>query len=254
MRKMCIFAAKNMEMRFIILSLLLSVTIHLQAAMPGDADDLSSWNVGAVVSDQAVNNYGLSRCFVAMPIPDSVWQRMQGKTYKTNPYIGRSNLCYLRLLHRDGNQQTRLGEMVCNKRIANTLVRIFRQLYEAHYPIERMVLPDDYDADDERQMRDNNSSCFCYRVVAGSKVLSAHARGLAVDINTLYNPYVKHRADGTVYVQPATATPYVDRSRDFKYKIDTNDLCYKLFTQAGFVWGGSWKRVKDYQHFELRTR
>ena len=224
------------------------------AAAP-DITPLTEWQAGKTVSAEAVEAYGgIDKCFAAEPIPEGVWQRMQGKTYKTNPYIGRSNLCYLRLLHRDGNQQTRLGEMVCNKRIANTLVRIFRQLYEAHYPIERMVLPDDYDADDERQMRDNNSSCFCYRVVAGSKALSAHARGLAVDINTLYNPYVKHRANGTVYVQPSTATPYVDRSRDFKYKIDTNDLCYKLFTQAGFVWGGSWKRVKDYQHFELRTK
>jgi len=30
------------------------------------------------------------------------------------------------------------------------------------------------------------------------------------------------------------------------------DLCYKLFIERGFEWGGEWKTVKDYQHFELK--
>ena len=113
-----------------------------------------------------------------------------------------------------------------------------------------MVLPDVYDADDERQMRDNNSSCFCYRVIAGSNNLSYHARGLAVDINTLYNPYCRRRKDGTLFVQPATATAYCDRSRQFPYKITRNDLCVRLFKKHGFQWGGDWTTRKDYQHFE----
>ena len=33
-------------------------------------------------------------------------------------------------------------------------------------------------------------------------------------------------------------------------KIDENDLAYRLFIQHGFQWGGSWKTMKDYQHFE----
>ena len=74
--------------------------------------------------------------------------------------------------------------------------------------------------------------------------------GLAVDINTLYNPYVKITDDKRI-VEPATAEAYVDRTKNFPHKIDTDDLCYKLFTAHGFVWGGNWKSVKDYQHFEL---
>ena len=42
-----------------------------------------------------------------------------------------------------------------------------------------------------------------------------------------------------------------DRSESFPYKIEKDDLCYKLFTQRGFEWGGEWKTVKDYQHFEV---
>jgi len=188
--------------------------------------------------------------FLAVPIPDSIWTRMQGRSYQSNPHIARSDLRYLELLHYDLEGHVRQGQMVCNKRIASDLLDIFRQLYEARYPIQRIRLADDFDADDERQMRANNTSCFCYRAVFGTNKLSAHARGLAVDLNPLYNPCVKKRPDGKLFVQPATATPYVDRSRSFPCKIDRSDLAYRLFLRHGFQWGGSWRSTKDYQHFE----
>ena len=188
--------------------------------------------------------------FLATAIPDSVWTRMQGKTYRQNAYIQRSDLRYLRLHYVDFEGEERVGEMVCNRAIADDLLDIFRQLYEARYPIERIQLPDDFDADDERQMRANNTSCFCFRVIKGSSKLSAHAQGLAVDLNPLYNPCVKTRRDGTLFIQPSTAAPYVDRSRRFAHKIDRQDLAYRLFIQHGFSWGGAWRSSKDYQHFE----
>lgn len=188
--------------------------------------------------------------FSVHEISDSVFARMQGKTFPEGCTVKRSDLRYLRVLHYDGNGKVQEGEMVCNKAIAQDLLEIFEELFRQKYPIERMRLMDDYDADDERSMRDNNTSCFCYRVVSGTQVLSKHAQGLAVDINPLYNPYVKTRKDGTVAVEPSTGKPYVNRSGSFPYKITTGDLTYKLFTQHGFQWGGNWKSVKDYQHFE----
>lgn len=141
--------------------------------------------------------------------------------------------------------------MICNKLIADRVVKILRQLYDESYPIQLMLLPDVFNANDEEQMCANNSSCFCYRVIAGSTKLSKHARGLAVDINTLYNPYYKDLEDGTRIVQPSIASAYCDRTQSFQYKIDHDDLCFKLFTAAGFEWGGDWTTCKDYQHFEL---
>ena len=219
---------------------------------PVDTRALTEWQAGRTVSQADVDAFGgIDKCFAAEPIPDGVWARMQGKTYKENPYIGRDDLRHIRALHWDYDNQMHVGEMVCNAQIADRVVSILRQLFDAQYPIQRMLLPDVYDADDETQMRDNNSSCFCYRAVAGTTVLSKHARGLAVDINTLYNPYYKDRTDGTRYIQPATATDYCDRTWDFPYKIDHDDLCFRLFTAAGFEWGGDWTSCKDYQHFEL---
>ena len=188
--------------------------------------------------------------FSIQEISDSVFARMQGKSFPAHCTVKRSDLRYLQVLHVDADGETHRGEMVCNKAIAEDLLEIFQELYRQSYPIERMRLIDDYDADDERSMRDNNSSSFCYRVVEGSTKLSKHAQGMAVDVNTLYNPCVRKRKDGTVLVQPSTAKRYTNRSRKFPYKIVEGDLMFRLFTERGFQWGGHWKSLKDYQHFE----
>lgn len=233
------------------LSLMAITAIAQQKVDRQMQEALWQWKAGTQVDAKAIQAFGGEEyCFVAEPIPDCVWLRMQGKTYKENPQIGRDDLRHIKALHRNAGGAILIGEMICNKAIADDVVDILHQLYKARYPIERMVLPDEYDADDEKQMRANNSSSFCYRVVSGSKVLSHHARGMAVDINTLYNPYVKKRNDGTLYIQPETAGAYVDRARKFPYKIEKDDLCYRLFIQHGFTWGGNWKSLKDYQHFE----
>lgn len=188
--------------------------------------------------------------FSVEEISDSIFARMQGKSFLKECTVKRSDLRYVQVLHVDAEGLTHRGEMVCNKAIATDLLEIFQELYRQRYPIERIRLIDDYDANDERSMQANNTSCFCYRVVDGTKVLSKHAQGLAVDINALYNPCVRTRKNGTVVVQPTTGKPYTNRARSFPYKIVKGDLLYRLFTEHGFRWGGNWRTVKDYQHFE----
>ena len=156
----------------------------------------------------------------------------------------------LKVKHVDGDGVTHEGVLVCNKLIAKDLREIFAELYKAKYPIERIQPISEYGDDDERSMQANNTSCYCYRTVEGSSKLSKHARGLAIDINPLYNPCVRRQKDGTLLIQPETGKPYVDRKKLFRYKISRSDLCYRLFTRYGFRWGGDWRSLKDYQHFE----
>ncbi|MBQ9230248.1 MAG: M15 family metallopeptidase [Prevotella sp.] len=156
----------------------------------------------------------------------------------------------LHIKHIDFQGKTQTGVLICNQKIADDLREIFAELYRARYPIERIRPISEYGDDDERSMRANNTSCYCYRVVEGSTRLSNHARGLAIDVNPLYNPCVRRKKDGTLLIQPATGKPYVNRAKAFKYKINKDDLCYRLFIQHGFKWGGNWRTVKDYQHFE----
>ena len=187
--------------------------------------------------------------FTSSPIDSVLFARMKGKSYKDDCTIPLSELRYLRVLHYDFEGNVRTGEIVCNKSICNDLLEIFEALYNARYPIERITLIDDYDADDERSMTANNTSCFNFRTIAGTQKLSKHSRGMAIDINPLYNPYVVTRSGRTV-ISPAAGKPYANRSLTFPHKIDRNDLCYRLFIEHGFRWGGAWRSSRDYQHFE----
>lgn len=188
--------------------------------------------------------------FSVTTIDDTSFARMKGKTYKDNCTVPLSELRHVKVLYKNKEQQTLKGEIVCNKHIADDVAEIFYELYKANYPIEKIRLMDDYNADDETAMRDNNTSSFNFRFISHSTKVSKHGLGLAVDLNTLYNPFVL-TVDGKLHVEPAAALKYVDRSKNFDYKIDENDLAYKLFIQHGFEWGGHWKTRKDYQHFEL---
>ena len=187
--------------------------------------------------------------FTSEEIPDEVFARMAGKSYKEDCTVPREDLRYLRISCVGADGSAYIGEMVAAADLAEDLLDIFRQLYEAGYPIERMQLIDDYDASDQASMEANNTTCFNFRQIAGSTKLSNHSLGRAVDINPLYNPYVKKTGHGTIY-DPPMAEAYADRDKDFPYKIDHDDLCYQLFTAHGFTWGGDWNSVKDYQHFE----
>ena len=187
--------------------------------------------------------------FYSEKIPDDIFEKMQGKSYKADCSVPREDLRYLHVLHIGFDGQTKEGELVVNKAIAEDVLSIFKQLYEAEYPIEKVRLVDEYDADDEASMSDNNSSAFNFRFISHTTKISKHGLGMAVDINTLYNPYVK-TVNGKLSIEPANAKAYVDRNGDFPYKIDHDDLCYKLFTRYGFTWGGDWTHSKDYQHFE----
>ena len=189
-------------------------------------------------------------------ISDDLFERMKaGNTYKEDCIVPREDLRYLLVLHKDKEGNTHQGEMVVHKLIADDVLEICAELYDAGYPIERMVLPDNYMADDETMMRDNNSSSFNFRFISHTTKVSKHGLGMAVDINTLYNPYHKFvtKEDGTQeeIIEPATGKDYLDREKDFDYKIEEGDLCYTLFMEKGFEWGGDWTDRKDFQHFEL---
>ena len=129
--------------------------------------------------------------FYISNIPDDIFEKMQGKSYKADCTVPREDLRYLHVLHMGFDGQTKEGELVVNKAIAEDVLAIFRQLYEAEYPIEKVRLVDEYDADDEASMSDNNSSAFNFRFISHTTKISKHGLGMAVDINTLYNPYVK---------------------------------------------------------------
>lgn len=206
---------------------------------------------GDVVPEEYLTDNGCEGFFTCQLVPDGIFAIMQGKSFKADCTTKREELRYIQCLHRDKEGNAIIGEMVLNKQIAEDVLEILRKLYDASYPIEKMRLIDYWNADDEMAMRDNNSSSFNFRLISHTKIVSKHGLGTAVDINPLYNPYHKITANGVEVIEPATGMPYLDRTKQFDYKIEKNDLCCRLFRQKGFVWGGDWTNRKDYQHFEM---
>ncbi len=223
-------------------------------------DSESSQLTGAALngSSQLAQRVSLTDDFYYEPLSDNLRRYITGISYPATDsdeetaalVVGYDDLRYVHVLHYDFDGNSTEGELICNEYIAQDLVEIFHELYYNEYQIERMVLIDEYDGDDTASMEDNNTSCFNYRVVEGSSSLSKHAYGLAIDVNPFYNPYVTYEKDGTEKVSPVAALGYADRSVNFPYKIDEEDLCCRLFKEHGFIWGGNWNSLKDYQHFQ----
>ena len=210
----------------------------------------TGYSPGQTVPEDYIKNHGYGVFFSSQAIPDSIFALMQGKTFKKDCTVARSSLRYILCLHRDAKGNAIVGEMVVNKDIADDVLDIFRQLFIHRYPIERMRLIDYWDADDEKSMTANNSSSFNFCCISHTNKVSKHGCGMAIDINPLYNPYQKPLAKGKTTVEPAAGKPYLNRNLKFDYKISKGDLCYRLFKQHGFKWGGDWTSMKDYQHFE----
>ncbi len=213
------------------------------------AEEIDLLPAGTAVDIRALTaSDQIKSCFSYGEVPEAVFERMKGNSYKEDCTVALSSLRYVRVLHYGFDGEVHIGELVVNQSIAQEIRDIFLELFDAEYPIEKMVLIDTYKGDDRASMEDNNTTAFNFRTVEGTKTLSKHALGLAVDINPLYNPYIPER-EGVPEVLPENAAPYTDRSAECEYYIKQGDSCYEAFVNRGFVWGGDWAKGKDYQHF-----
>lgn len=202
-----------------------------------------------ILDTKGINNSKINELFYSMSITDDIKKRIKGKSYSDSCDVPFSDLRYIRLLYMGFDNKTHIGELIVGKAIEKDTLDIFKELYAKDYPIEKMVLIDEYNADDITSMKANNSSAFCYRFVDSTTKRSIHSYGLAIDINPQYNPYIREMSGKTV-VLPENGIDYVDRNKDCKYYIKAGDACYQAFTKRGFTWGGDWKDSKDYQHFQ----
>lgn len=149
----------------------------------------------------------------------------------------------LKVDHHGLDGRSRMGFIMVHKDIASDVECIFREIWlSLEFPIAKMMLLGNpmYNWDDERSMRDNNTSGFNYRPIAGTDTLSYHAVGCAIDINPWFNPFIQGR---TVFPSGAIYNP------DTPGTITRDSLVVAVFRQYGFEWGGDYQDRKDYQHF-----
>jgi SpoIID/LytB domain protein len=144
------------------------------------------------------------------------------------------------------------GPLVVHERVARDVLWVFRQLYRAGFPIQRIGLPPRYRPprpSDWYSRRDLSASYNCRPATGNPGSLSQHSYGWAIDINPLENPYVK---DGRVLRR--AAKPFLDRTQDVPGMIHPGDVVVRAFAAIGWEWGGDWHTLKDYMHFSLTGR
>jgi hypothetical protein len=140
------------------------------------------------------------------------------------------------------------GEIVVLDAVADHVRNIFDALLERRFPLQKAQLLNLYDGDDDASMADNNTSSFNDRLVAGSKSLSLHAYGLAIDLNPEQNPFIQ-KTGAQVEVSPKRGENYLDRAR---LKPGMAESVIDVFADNGFsIWGGDWHNPIDYQHFQV---
>lgn len=230
--------------------------IHPPAGQPEVS--LETLEVGETVDASAVAA-NKDQYFRAYEITegDAVYNRINGKSYYANDNIGLSDLRYIKLVHYNFEHNVQVGELIVNAAIADDVINIFKELYDAEYEIQSMQLVDDFwtgdgDSSDSNSIDHNNTSAFCYRMATGGANLSNHAYGRAIDLNPQQNPYVWYDSNGQARWSHENANSYIDRSCGDPHVIVQGDTCYNIFAKYGFSWGGLWGSPVDYQHFEKK--
>ncbi|MFC2103424.1 M15 family metallopeptidase [Bacteroidota bacterium] len=159
------------------------------------------------------------------------------------PYSVRKNLEIITVTYYGFDQKLHQGQLIVHKRIAKEVIEIFNEIKKIKFPIKKVIPLTKYNWSDEASMKDNNTSSFNHRYISGTRILSMHAKGLAIDINPLQNPYIKNDV-----VSPANAK----YDPEVKGTIKKDSRLTKIFKERGWEWGGDWESLKDYQHFHKK--
>jgi poly-gamma-glutamate synthesis protein (capsule biosynthesis protein) len=185
-----------------------------------------------------------------LPLSESYQARMIGRSWRDEPECPPfSALRLVRVTHLGFDGRPHTGELVVASEVAHELAAIFEHLYAAHFPIERMELIDGFFADDDASMAANNSSAFNFRFVAGTRVLSHHALGLAIDVNPVQNPWLRGEL-----VDPPAGRAYLDRDHLRPGMIVRPGPVVTAFEAYGWYWGGDFEDTRDYHHFSKLAR
>lgn len=147
----------------------------------------------------------------------------------------------------DGHPHT--GEMIVNARVAAAVTTVFGTLFAARFPIEDMRVTAQSELDAPPTGDGNNTTAFVCRPVVTQSQWSAHAYGLAIDVNPFCNPYTKGNL-----VLPELASSYVDRRYRRPGMIFPGDPTVRAFAAIGWSWGGTWTSPRDLQHFTATGR
>jgi len=165
---------------------------------------LLNWKVGKEVDQEAINKFGFDNCFQVTEVPTNIWDK--AGTNSISPNVDRNELCLVRCLYYTyavNGYAPHVGGLICNKRIGNELVEIFRELYEAKY----VIVHTDALQEKSKLGLQECTYAYYYNQEEAETIPMAQQQGMAVVVNG--------------------DKPLV-----------TNDIAVRLFKDKGFTWGG----------------
>jgi hypothetical protein len=165
--------------------------------------------------------------------------------------VALADLRLVRLTFWGFDEEPHTGELVVRSDVARPVARVFRQLYAARFPIEQMRVVTQADLDAPPTGDGNNTAAYACRPTRGSTSWSAHAYGLAVDVNPFMNPYTRDSSD---LVLPELASAYLDRSWRRPGMVLPGGVVTRAFAAVGWTWGGTFSTVHDPMHFSANGR
>jgi hypothetical protein len=166
-------------------------------------------------------------------------------TWRPGCPVPPERLRYLRMSFWGFDDRPHTGEMIVREDVAEPVVGVFRTLFAARFPIEAMRLARPEDLTAPPTGRGNGTAAFACRAATGQTRFSAHASGLAIDVNPFQNPL--ERRDGLVV--PELASAYTDRSWRRPGMIVEGDVVTEAFAAIGWTWGATFSAPKDTMHF-----
>ncbi len=171
-------------------------------------------------------------------------RRRMGRTWTPRCPVGLDELRYVTVSFWGFDGHPHTGELVLHARVARDVVGVFRTLYRERFPIEQMRLVTTADLDAPPTGDGNNTAALVCRPVRGRAEWSAHAYGLAVDVNPFHNPY---RNDDLVL--PELAGAYLRRDWQRPGMVRPGGPVVDAFASIGWGWGGDFDALEDYMHF-----
>jgi hypothetical protein len=158
------------------------------------------------------------------------------KFYKLKELISK-DIVKIKVNYTDFNLKDKVGEIEVHKSVKDEVQKIFNEIKESGFIIEKVETIDNYNYDDEESVIANNTSGFNFRFVSGTNKLSDHSVGLAIDINPKLNPWIH-----------PSALSIFDYDTEIEGTIIDGGPVVNIFKKYGWSWGGYWKNP-DYQHF-----
>lgn len=196
------------------------------------------------------------RALLAQPAPPSVQPlpaadraAMVGASWQEGCPVALDDLRLVTVPHLDEGGQPRAGRLVVHRDHAAAVAAVFARLFALGFVIPSIRPAHEFGGDDDRMMRANNTSAFNCRAIAGTDTWSEHAWGHALDLNPLWNPYVRGER-----VDPPEGAAFLARDPTRPGTITADGPVVAAFREIGWRWGGTWSRAKDYQHFSATGR